>query len=312
MLAAVMALVAATPCCKKARKQRATVIRIDGSQLQANWKHLAQQKFPGFEWDGSHYPKPSKSGTPCKAELEMCADALLGLALVAPSGYCCKPELKDTLMQMHEDYKIMKITAEDLEKGNTPIVKAEKACEVWQAMLKHCLILKQQTRVAVSPKLKLVFDALDDQQGTITSAWTPPRSILATDTTPSLLPSRRDTIPVNADGFPDFDTLDAADDADGALEATDDADGGYGMGDADGAYGTDTLDAAADGGYGTDTLDAADDGEYGTHTLDAAADGGYGTADLDADVAIANGAARHVPFVHKTSLRRPPRYQGQP
>ena len=243
-----MALVAVTPCRKKARKQRATVTKIDGNQLQATWRPLAELKSPGFEWDGSHYPNPNKSGSPCKTELEMCADALLGLAQVAPSGYCCKPELKDTLMALHEDHAIMKATAVDLEKGNTPIVKAEKTCEVWQAMLKHCLILKQQTRTAVSPKLKLVLDALDDPGTTgITSAWTPPRSISATGTTPSLQPSRRDTIPVNADGFPDFDTLDVAEDADG-----------------------------------------------------------------DADDAAETGAARHVPFVHKTSLRRPPRYQGQP
>ena len=217
---------------KKARKPRATVIRIDGSRLQAKWNSLAVLKSPGFEWDGSQYPKPNKSAGPCKAELELHADALLCLAEEAPSGYCCKPELKETFMALHDSHQIMKCTAADLEKGNTPVVNAEKACEVWQAMLKHCLMLKQQTRTAIGPKTRLVLDAMDNIGTAGMSAGAPPNSVSATMTTssktPLLRPSRRDddSIPVNADGFPDFDCLSAANDAGGADDFADDADGG--------------------------------------------------------------------------------------
>lgn len=102
---------------KKARKPRATVTRIEGSRLQAKWNSLDVLKSPGFEWDGSQYPKPNEAAGPCKAELELQENALLGLAEEAPLGYCCKPELTDTFMALHDSHNIMKRTAADSEKG---------------------------------------------------------------------------------------------------------------------------------------------------------------------------------------------------
>ena len=103
----------------------------------------------------------------------MSAHALLSLIQQAPNGYPCKHAIKNVLMMLHNETKMLKLTHAEVNKNCTLMEKCEKAAEVWKVMAKHCIDLKLQGK-PVGGKLQCVVDIIDAKPVQLPTDWVSP------------------------------------------------------------------------------------------------------------------------------------------
>ena len=90
----------------KQRLPRPRQYKVDEAALYDAWKPFANQKDPGFHWDGSDYSRTSRALGGEDNGLLVYADLLVPLLQQAPSAFPTYHSMRQVLQKLHSDHSI--------------------------------------------------------------------------------------------------------------------------------------------------------------------------------------------------------------
>lgn len=105
---------------------RPASVVVKPSEVLAQWGPLLDKRLQCLEWDGSHYPRPSRNQS---TELAMYSERLKILLQLAPSGFPTHASLRESFELCGGKYKTF-----DDEKGHGRSTTAGRAADVWRKM----------------------------------------------------------------------------------------------------------------------------------------------------------------------------------
>lgn len=119
--------------------------------LVDKWQALVELRDPGFNWDGSSYPKGNKAVN--IDALEAYARPLQGLLEMAPSGFPSHGDLRNTLSFLQSKYGIFSRDKRVTQRT------CDEAAEAWRLMAKHIYNIKK-AGTPVGPSLQLLVGTI--------------------------------------------------------------------------------------------------------------------------------------------------------
>ena len=156
---------------KERRKRRAdtprirsAVAKIDEGKLYSLLLPLGIQRPADqeFEWDGSHYPKKTKSQGVDRVGLEKSVPVIEAILMVTGGNvYPCLPGLRRVLQRLDVKHAII-----NSEHGKGDEVVCTLAADKWKLVLRHTLKLKKQLKhdTVAHDGLQRAMDAIVETQ----------------------------------------------------------------------------------------------------------------------------------------------------
>ena len=131
-----------------ARSPRPKTCHFTSDDLMAEWMPLLKLREPGFSWDGSCYGKPSRAQSADKDGLAAYRLPLLGLLRLAPSGSPAYAALRNTLVEAHKKWGVLKCDDQFLFKTATA------AADIWRIMCRDVYLLSKAKASSIPDTLK--------------------------------------------------------------------------------------------------------------------------------------------------------------
>ena len=178
------------------KRFRSVVHKVKESRLYENLKavHLADPN-PAYKWDGSFCGKGK--GPNEHAILTEAVPVLAQFVIEASNGFPDGRGMRRVLIALHAKFKIFDNSKILIDKGE--IGCGMDAADNWKKMLSDVVSLKRANASVADPKLQALIDSVVPDMPSDS-----PRTAV-----PSLSPRSDDAqIPLNQDGYPDFEAMD--------------------------------------------------------------------------------------------------------